>query len=352
LFFANNISNNKNWPKVIGVFAICTSLVTISNGSPSNSQAFVKKINLRKQARQELRVRRLPVESIRDPFAFSTQESSFSTSQDEGSSPVFDLPVTYNDAVRKWILYFQTTGKKSFTRWLELSGKHVPAIQRQLNDAQLPLDLAYLAMIESGFSPFAISTANAVGPWQFIESTASRYGLTTKWWLDERKDFTKSTAAAIRYIKDLYDKFQSWYLVLASYNMGENGVERLIKKYRTNDFWKLAKQNVLPAETKEYVPKLMAAMLIAKAPGLYGFRDLNLETPSRYEYFWAPGGTDLRDIADHLDVTRDYLRLLNPELVKSMVPRSIRSHKIRIPAGSKAAVSQYLNSNGQFVAVD
>lgn len=328
------------------------TLICVAAQATTSSKGVVDPFGVRNKARQELRVRRLPVESMRDPFAFASNDLSFSSPHHEDSSPEFDLPVTYNENVRRWILYFQTTGKKQFTRWLELSGRHVPVIQRELSAAKLPLDLAYLAMIESGFSPFAISSANAVGPWQFIQSTANRYGLNTSWWLDERKDYAKSTAAAIRYISDLYNKFGSWYLVLASYNMGENGVERLVKKHSTNDFWRLVKKNALPAETKEYVPKLVAAMLIAKAPALYGFRDLHVETPFRYEYMWVPGGTDLNELADHLDITRDYFRLLNPELLRGVVPRTVRSHKIRIPFGARLVVSQYLSERNQIVAVD
>ncbi len=207
----------------------------------------------------------------------------------KSATVIFDFPVTYNDRVRFWIKHFQTSGHGYFKKWLERSTKYTPIIQALLKNEGLPQDLAYVAMIESGFSPFAQSHAEAVGMWQFIEATGERYGLTVNWWLDERKDYLKSTQAAIRYKKDLYKMFGSWYLVSASYNTGENRIKRLIKKHKTNDFWKLADLGVLPKETINYVPKIIAATMIAKAPGLYGFRDLNYDLPLKYEYFSVPG---------------------------------------------------------------
>ncbi|MCM2281619.1 MAG: transglycosylase SLT domain-containing protein, partial [Bdellovibrionaceae bacterium] len=144
---------------------------------------------------------------------------------------IFELPVTYNDRVKSWINYFQTDGRLSFRRWLERSTRYLPYIQSELEAARMPQDLIYVAMIESGFSPGAVSPAHAVGMWQFIRATGNRYGLRTTWWLDERRDVYKSTKAAIAYMQDLYKMFGSWYLVAASYNMGEGGVKRLIKKY-------------------------------------------------------------------------------------------------------------------------
>jgi membrane-bound lytic murein transglycosylase D len=166
---------------------------------------------------------------------------------------IFDLPVTYNKKVAAWISFFQTRGKNFFRNWLEKSSKYMPLLQSELRKAGLPTDLAYMVMIESGFSATAVSHAQAVGPWQFIESTGRSYGLKKTWWLDERRDIRKSTQAAIRYLKDLKREFGSWYLVAASYNMGENGLRRQIKKYGTNDYWELVKYKALPQETQDYM---------------------------------------------------------------------------------------------------
>lgn len=255
---------------------------------------------------------------------------------------IFDIPVTYNARVSFWIRYFQTEGRLSFRTWLERSARFLPIIQYELTRAGLPQDLVYVAMIESGFSPSAVSHASAMGLWQFISPTGRRYGLRIDWWLDERKDFLKSTRAAISYMTDLYRQFSSWYLVAASYNMGENGVRRLIKKYGTNNFWELADRGALPKETKNYVPKIIAAMLISKAPALYGFRDLDYQMPLAFEYYLVPGGTDLDNLARYLGVSEKYLKDLNPELIKGFVPRHVSGHKIRIPKGSMMTVSQYV----------
>jgi membrane-bound lytic murein transglycosylase D len=258
---------------------------------------------------------------------------------------IFDIPVTYNDAVKKWIHYFQTTGRGSFRRYLERSTRYMPYILGELKRHGLPLDLAYVPMIESGFIPSAISHAGAMGLWQFIEPTGRRYGLRIDWWIDERRDYRKATASAIRYMKDLQQQFKSWYLVAASYNMGETGVRRLIQRHGTNSFWELADLDALPDETQNYVPKILAAMLIAKAPALYGFRDLNPQSPLEYDEVEVPGGTDLINLGKFLGVSEKHLEELNPELIKSFIPREVRRHRIRVPKGARLAVEDFLAAN-------
>jgi membrane-bound lytic murein transglycosylase D len=258
------------------------------------------------------------------------------------ASLIFDLPVTYNRRVSYWISYFQDKGKFWFRDWLERSTKYMPFIQKELKNAGLPQDLAFMVMIESGFLPNAISHAQAVGPWQFISSTGQHYGLKQEWWLDERRDLQKSTRAAIKYLKDLHEEFGSWYLVAASYNMGEGGLRRQIGKYQTKDYWSLAHLGALPKETMDYVPKILAAMMIAKSPSLYGFRDLSQFDTLEFDLVSVPGGTDLGDLADGLGVTSKSLKDLNAELVLGYVPRQISKHPIRVPKGSTAIVSQLL----------
>lgn len=260
------------------------------------------------------------------------------------NSPYFDIPVTYNTKVRYWINYFQTGGRKWFRTWLERSNAYLPMMKQTLAQQGLPQDLAYVAMIESGFSSQATSTAAAVGYWQFISPTASRYGLKINWWLDERRDFSKSTVAASRYLGDLFRLFGSWYLTAAAYNMGEGRMNRLVSKYRTSNYWILSKRPDFPEETKQYIPKMLAAMLIAKAPKLYGFHDLNMKQPYTYEYFQAPGGTDLYNLAQYIRVDSAQIIKLNPELLKGFIPTSVRSHRIRIPQGMTPQVSQFIRA--------
>lgn len=260
------------------------------------------------------------------------------------ASPYFDIPVTYNTKVKWWINHFQTAGRKWFRTWLERSHAYLPSMQKVLAQRGLPQDLAYVAMIESGFSPHAISTAEAVGYWQFITPTANRYGLKTTWWLDERRDFTKSTSAAARYLGDLFRQFGSWYLTAAAYNMGEGRMQRLVTKYATKNYWVLSKMPEFPDETKQYIPKMLAAMLIAKAPKLYGFHELVPQQPYTYDYFNVPGGTDLQNLARHIGVADSHLSKLNPELVRGFVPTNVRSHRIRIPKGFLLKASDFVRA--------
>lgn len=265
---------------------------------------------------------------------------------------IFDLPVTYNRKVALWISYFQTKGKTFFRNWLEKSTKYMPFLQSELKKAGLPTDLAYMVMIESGFSSSAVSTANAVGPWQFIEGTGRTYGLRKNYWLDERRDIKKSTTAAIKYLKDLKQEFGSWYLVAASYNMGEGGLRRQIKKYGTNDYWALVRYNALPQETQDYVPKILAALMIAKAPNLYGFRDIDAQYPLQYEMVYAPAGTDLDQLADYLNITRRSMRDLNSELLLGYIPKAVDGHPIRIPLGSLGVAKQFFRDQNKKFALD
>ncbi|MFZ3228759.1 MAG: lytic transglycosylase domain-containing protein [Pseudobdellovibrio sp.] len=265
---------------------------------------------------------------------------------------IFDLPVTYNKKVSYWISYFQVRGKTFFRDWLEKSTKYMPLLQSELKKAGLPTDLAYMVMIESGFSSQAVSTAQAVGPWQFIQSTGASYGLKKNWWLDERRDIKKSTLAAIRYLKDLNQEFGSWYLVAASYNMGENGLRKQIKKYKTHDYWELVRLGALPQETQDYVPKILAAMMIAKAPNLYGFRDIDAQFPLQYEVVWAPSGTDLDQLADHLSITKKAMKELNAELFLGYIPRQADGHHIRIPLGSLSVVREFFRDQNKKFALD
>lgn len=260
----------------------------------------------------------------------------------QSSSIIFDLPVTYNHRVSFWINHFQTKGSGWFGEWLEKASRYMPMIQAELKNSGLPQDLAYMVMIESGFSPTANSHAGAVGPWQFIQPTGERYGLHVRWWLDERRDLKKSTLAAIRYIRDLYREFGSWYLVAASYNMGENGLRRQIQKFKTRDFWVLSRVGALPQETMDYVPKILAAMMIAKSPMLYGFKDLISYQPLDYDIAVVPGGTDLAEIADQIGITRKAIKDLNAEILLGYIPRQVEKHPIRVPKGSAGVVGKIL----------
>lgn len=309
--------------------------------------ALITCIPLAASAVQKTPVEEKPVlkaPSLKEKLQTLTQKN---TRAANNNTLIFDLPVTYNKKVSKWVHYYQTRGQKWFREWLARSSKYMPFIQAELQRANMPTDLAFMVMIESGFSSAAVSHADAVGPWQFIAPTGNRYGLQNNWWLDERRDLKKSTLAAIRYLKDLREEFGSWYLVAASYNMGEAGLRRQIKKYQTKDYWTLVQKGALPDETQEYVPKILAAMLIAKAPNLYGFRDVEKLDPLDYEVVSVPGGTDLDGVADHLGVTRKSLKDLNAEILLGYIPRQIERHYIRVPKGAARMVSSFTGKTAE-----
>ncbi len=171
-----------------------------------------------------------------------------------------DYPIVMNEKVKEKIVLFQTRYHDAFNLWLSRSTKYMPMIRRVFKEEGIPLDIGYLPLVESGFSPSAYSWAKAAGVWQFIVGTSSRYGLKTDWYIDERRDPEKATRAAARYLKDLYKMFGDWELALASYNCGENRVKRLIKENGTSNYWELP----LPKETRNYIPLFNAALYIAK----------------------------------------------------------------------------------------
>ena len=252
----------------------------------------------------------------------------------EGTQEVtFDIPIVVNDQVEYFIEYFQTTHRKPFTRWLERSGRYIPMMKEHLRTNGLPEDLVYMALIESGFNPRAYSRRRASGPWQFIYRTGKRYGLTANWWIDERRDPEKSTIAAARHLKDLYDQFSCWYLAAAGYNAGAGKISRAIKRYQTEDFWELTKHRYLKRETKNYVPKMIAAALIAKEPEKYGFADITYDEPIRYEKITVPDATDLRVIARCCEEDYKTIKGLNPELRRWCTPPHYPNYEVKIPEG-------------------
>jgi membrane-bound lytic murein transglycosylase D len=205
----------------------------------------------------------------------------------------------------------------------------------------LPQDLAYLAMVESGFNDKAYSWAHAVGPWQFIESTGRRYGLHNDWWHDERRDPEKATRAAAHFLSDLYTSFDGdWYLAVPSYNAGPGKLRQAIKRYKTRDFWEISRGKYLKTETKNYLPKLLAVILIAKQPEKYGFTDIEYQEPIAYETAGLPSSTDLEVIARLSGVDYKQIKKLNPELKRWCTPPTAKDYQVRLPSGSQAAFSE------------
>jgi membrane-bound lytic murein transglycosylase D len=249
--------------------------------------------------------------------------------------PDFAIPIVINDRVEQFIQYFQTNIRQKFVTWLARSEKYIPFMKNLLKEHGLPEDLVYMALIESGFNPYAYSRAKAVGPWQFMSLTGKRYGLRSNWWVDERRDPEKSTIAAAKYLKDLYEMFECWYLAAAGYNAGEYKIIKAIKRYRTEDFWKLTKQRYLKRETKDYVPLMIAAALVAKDPEKYGFTDVEYQEPLQYEKVRVPELTDLSHIAKACETSLEEIKDLNPELRRGVTPPNETEYEIKIPFGKK-----------------
>ena len=255
----------------------------------------------------------------------------------------YDFPVVVNRQVRFYLDLFQGRQRRYFKRWLARSTRYLPIIRRELREAGLPADLAYLAMIESGFNPSAYSRAHAAGLWQFIRGTGRNYGLRIDSWVDERREPEKATRAAAAYLSNLYAEFNDWYLAVAAYNAGEGKIRRAIRRYGTRDFWQLARHRYLRLETKRYVPKLIAAIMIARNPEKYGFTDINYQKPIPYERVKVPPRTDLAAVAVAARTTVRELRLLNNELRRNQTPPRMDGYQLKIPRGKARLVARNMS---------
>jgi membrane-bound lytic murein transglycosylase D len=253
------------------------------------------------------------------------------------SRATWDIPVERNAAVDRFVDIF--TGRQSdrMALYLKRSGRYEGMIRGKLRERGMPEDLLYLSMIESGFNPNARSHAQAVGLWQFIADTGRRYGLRVDGYVDERRDPVKSTDAALRYLQDLHGQFGSWYLAAAAYNTGEGRVARVMRSVRGRergveaDFWKIRRH--LPRETREYVPLMVAAAVVAKEPGRYGLGNVERWSPLETETVPVPAATRLRTVAEAVGVSERELRKLNPHLLRSMTPPGRKPYPVHIPEG-------------------
>jgi len=252
-------------------------------------------------------------------------------------SETLDLPVELNDAVLSCIDLYQGRLRDWFEEALSRGQKYLPRIRQVFAEEGIPQDLAYVALVESAFKPNAYSRAKAKGVFQFVSATGRRYGLAVDWWIDERSDPDKATRAAARYLKDLYALFGDWNLALAGYNAGEGKVLRGMARYRKQDYWELRRTRAFRPETKNYVPLIHAAIVLAKAPQRYGFV-VTLETLPDWEQVPVDGAYDLRVVAECASTPVETLRELNPELRRLATPAD-RRYDLRVPPGRGPALA-------------
>jgi membrane-bound lytic murein transglycosylase D len=245
-----------------------------------------------------------------------------------------DLPLMMTDPVAGYISYFSTRGRGTLERALARSGRYDGMIRRVLKEEGVPQDLIYLAQAESGFHPLALSRAGARGMWQFMASRATGYGLERDWWVDERQDPEKSTRAAAHHLKDLYNEFGDWYLAMAAYNSGPGTVQSAVKRTGYADYWQLYKRNVLPKETRNYVPIIVAVTIMAKNPEQYGLDKVVTEKPVPYDAVKIDYPVDLRLVAECVDASASTLQDLNPSLLRLTTPKD-REFELHLPVGTK-----------------
>lgn len=267
------------------------------------------------------------------------------------------IPTEINPSVEKWIAYFQGRGRGHMERYMARSTRYEALMKKVLKDNKLPEDLFYIALIESGFSSSALSHASAVGYWQFIRGTGKRFGLEINQLVDERRDPVIATQAAAEYFKDLYSEFGSWYLAMASYNVGEGKVRKAIAKHKTRDFWELSKKRrVLPKETLNYVPKYIAAKLIAKNPDKYGFEGIDYLPPIEFDHVAVQGPVNLRLMADKMGMNYEDLKALNPKFKGEVAPLKGSTLELRIPPGTTeqatVAAAESIVEKAEFIADD
>jgi membrane-bound lytic murein transglycosylase D len=274
-----------------------------------------------------------PIDETND-VTLSTDAKVKAKAQLEIKSTHSDLPLMMTDQVAGYISYFSNRGRGTFERAFARSGRYHDMMVSILKEEGVPQDLIYLAQAESGFHPLAVSRVGARGIWQFMASRARGYGLQHNMWVDDRQDPEKSTRAAAHHLKDLYAQFGDWYLAMAAYNSGPGTVQAAVRRTGYADFWELYHRNVLPKETRNYVPIILAVTIMTKNLSQYGFDDVSMDEPIAYDPVTINYPVDLHLVAECVDATPAQLQELNPSLLRLTTPRE-GTFVLHLPKGTK-----------------
>lgn len=266
-----------------------------------------------------------------------TQDETKDVSEQQVESAVSQAKLDFNfkpnGLIQSFINYYQGRGRATMENGLRRSGRFMTMARKIFKEEGVPQDIAWLGQVESAWSPVARSWAAAVGLWQFIPSTGARYGLNQNYYVDERSSFEKATRASARYLKWLANRYDgNWELAMAAYNSGEGRIDSAVARSGYADFWEIYQRGLIPQETRNYVPNILATIIIAKNPEQYGFAGIKPEAPLTYDYVKLNNMTDLRLVADAIDVTFDYLQAINPELKRGVTPPGVE-HVLRVPTG-------------------
>jgi len=265
-----------------------------------------------------------------------------SASEDDSSSDFYNIPVVVDQTVEQHIRFFNTSIRNRFEQWLVRFSRYRPLVETIFAEFDLPSDLVNLSLVESGFNPYAYSRAKATGPWQFMKATGKIYGLRIDNYVDERRDPIKSTVAAARYLRDLYDLFGTWPLAMAAYNAGEGKVLRALRKVQGETFSDISKTRLIRRETKQYVPRIMAATVIARNPNLYGFTH-DPAPPHEFEEVIVNRPLHFLAISNISGIPYEELRLLNPELRRNATPPGDSAYHLKVPVGTGMKVMDVLD---------
>ncbi len=260
----------------------------------------------------------------------------------ESQGTAYNIPVVIDQTVQSHIRFFNTSIRDRFEQWLLRLNRYRPLVEDIFAEFDLPSDLVHLSLVESGFNPYAYSRAKATGPWQFMKGTGKIYGLRIDHYVDERRDPIKSTIAAARYLRDLYDLFGTWPLAMAAYNAGEGKVQRALTKAQAESFSEISRTKLIRRETKQYVPRIMAATIIARNPDQYGFNQVPV-APHVFEEVVVTRPLHFRAISNVTGIPYSELRLLNPELRRDATPPDDTAYHLKVPVGASAKVLKLLD---------